>query len=74
MRLPLLSAKELSSILHKMGFILKRQKGSHLFFYHPDGRSAVVPYHPNEKIDEGLLNKIVKKDLRVEGEEFFKFI
>jgi len=41
-----------------------------MFFMHPDGRSTLVPNHPGEKIDRGLLNKIVKKDLRMEREEF----
>ena len=48
-KLPLLSANELSKILVKMGFLLKRQEGSHVFFQHSDGRTTVVPNHPGEK-------------------------
>lgn len=55
-KLPLLSAKELAPILKKLGFELKRQKGSHRFFEHPDGRTTVVPNHPGEDVDRGLLN------------------
>lgn len=47
-----------------------RQKGGHAFFRHPDGRTTMVPVHPGEKIDRGLLNKIIKKDLEVSREEF----
>ena len=69
-KLPLFSAKELSGILKKLGFEKIRQKGSHAFFRHPDRKATMVPVHPGEKIDRGLLNKIIKKDLRVSREEF----
>lgn len=74
MKLPLLNAQELSRILKKLGFELKRQEGSHMFFSHPDGRTTVVPNHGGEDIDRGLLNKIVKHDLKVEREEFLEFV
>ena len=73
-KLPLLSANELSKILVKMGFLLKRQEGSHVFFQHSDGRTTVVPNHPGEKIDRGLLNKIIKKDIQIEREEFLRYV
>ena len=69
-RLPLLKARELAKILAKLGFILVRQEGSHMFFRHTDGRTTVVPNHPGEEIDRGLLNKIIRKDLQIEREEF----
>lgn len=72
-KLPLLSAQELSKILKKIGFELIRQEGSHMFFEHPDGRTTVIPNHPAEDVDRGLLNKIVKHDLKMEREEFLKF-
>jgi len=33
-----------------------------------------VPNHPGEKVDRGLLNKIIKKDLDIKREEFLKYI
>ena len=45
-----------------------------MFFVHPDGRTTLVPYHSGEKIDRGLLNKIIKKDLRMEREEFLQLL
>jgi predicted RNA binding protein YcfA (HicA-like mRNA interferase family) len=71
-KLPILSAKELIKILLKIGFELKRQKGSHKFFQHPDGRTTVVPDHGNENIDRGLLNKIIKQDLLMSVEEYLE--
>lgn len=40
---------------------------------HADGRTTTIPNHPGEDIDRGLLNKIVKKDLGIEREEFMKY-
>jgi predicted RNA binding protein YcfA (HicA-like mRNA interferase family) len=71
-RLPLLTAKELMKILLKIGFVQKRQKGSHVFFEHPDGRITVIPNHPGEIIDRGLLHKIIRHDLLMDIVEFTK--
>lgn len=73
-KLPLLTAKELAKTLIKMGFQLLRQEGSHAFFRHPDGRTTVVPFHAGEEIDRGLLNKIIKKDLRITRQEFENYL
>lgn len=73
-KLPLLSAKEFFKILHRLGFQKIRQEGSHIFFRHPDGRTTVVPYHTGEDLDRGLLNKIIKKDLRITREEFMRHL
>ena len=69
-KLPLLKAKEVIKILYELGFIFRRQKGSHMFFEHPDGRTTVIPNHPSEQIDRGLLNKIIKQDLQLDPEDF----
>ena len=71
-KVPLLTAREVAKILERLGFVFKRQKGSHMFFEHPDGRTTVIPNHPSEKIDRGLLNKIIKHDLQINREEFLK--
>lgn len=73
-KLPLLNAREMSKILQKIGFEMKRQEGSHMFFEHPDGRTTIIPNHGGEDIDRGLLNKIVKHDLKMERDEFMKYV
>ena len=72
-KLPLMTAKDITKVLEKMGFECKRQKGSHMFFENPDGRTTVIPNHPGEKVDRGLLNKIIKHDLQLTREEFLKY-
>jgi len=57
-------------IIVGLGFELKRQKGSHKFFQHCDGRTTVIPDHGSEQIDRGLLNKIIKQDLMMSIEDF----
>jgi len=69
-KLPLISAIELIKILSKIGFNAVRQEGSHVFLRHEDGRTTVVPNHPSEKLDRGLLNKILKKDVKISRKEF----
>ncbi len=73
MKLPLLSANELIRVLKKMGFEEIRQRGSHKYFKHPDGRSTVVPMHSNRDIGRGLLRKILN-EIEIEREEFFKYL
>lgn len=69
-RLHPLKALYLIKVLNKLGFVIIRQKGSHVFLRHSDGRTTVVPVHSDENIDRGLLNKIIKKDLGISIEEF----
>jgi len=71
-KLPMITAKELIKIILKLDFELKRQKGSHKFFQHKDGRTTVIPDHGTEQIDRGLLNKIIKQDLMMTIEAFLK--
>ena len=69
-----MTAREVIKILKKIGFELKRQEGSHMFFEHEDGRTTTIPNHPGEELDRGLLNKIIKHDLQVTREEFMKYL
>lgn len=70
MKLPLLSSKELCKFLEKEGFQLIRQKGSHCFYRHPDGRTTVVPVHTNKDIKRTLL-KAILDEINMTREEFF---
>ncbi|MGD0282424.1 MAG: type II toxin-antitoxin system HicA family toxin, partial [Dissulfurispiraceae bacterium] len=59
-RLPSLTGKQVIAALKKAGFVTERQKGSHAFLRHPDGRATVVPAHTAETIGPGLLSKILR--------------
>ncbi|HIJ11229.1 TPA: type II toxin-antitoxin system HicA family toxin [Candidatus Woesearchaeota archaeon] len=71
-KLPLIKANKVIKILGKLGFEVKRQKGSHIFLAHPDGRTTVIPNHPGEDLDRGLLNKILKHDVKIQREIFLE--
>lgn len=71
-KLPLLDAKELIKILNKMGFELVRQRGSHIYLKHKDGRCTVVPLHSGRDIGRGLLKRILN-EIDTSREEFLKF-
>lgn len=43
-----------------------------MVYKHQDGRKTTIPYHAGEEIGPGLLNKIIKKDLKITREEFIK--
>ncbi|MEK6760809.1 MAG: type II toxin-antitoxin system HicA family toxin [Nanoarchaeota archaeon] len=73
-KLPQITAKEFIKILEKIGFKVMRQEGSHVFLRNEDGRTTVVPNHPGEKLDRGLLNKIIKKDVGLTREDFEKLL
>ena len=73
-KLPQTTAKDLIKILQKIGFKIMRQEGSHVFLRNDDGRTTVVPNHPGEKLDRGLLNKIIKKDVQISRDEFLNLI
>lgn len=63
--------EKICTTLEKFGFVRSRQKGSHIFYRHPDGRTTVVPFHKGEDISKGLLAKIIR-DCEVSKEEFFE--
>lgn len=73
-KLPLLSAREIIKIINKLDFKFIRQEGSHMFFEHSDGRTAVIPNHPGQDIGRGLLGKIIKYDLQISRKKFEKLL
>lgn len=44
-----------------MGFVLIRQKGSHAFYKHPDGRYTTLPHHPGRDLGRPLIHKILRE-------------
>lgn len=73
MKLRALPPQKIIKTLGKIGFEIVRQKGSHAFLKHPDGRATVVPVHHGEEIGRGLLRKIIK-DAKLTRDEFLKLV
>mgnify|MGYP001565122024 CR=1 len=72
-RIPMLKTRDIMRVLISLGFRLIRQRGSHAFFQHPDGRSTLVPSHGGEDIGRGLLRQILR-EVELSPEEFLKHL
>jgi predicted RNA binding protein YcfA (HicA-like mRNA interferase family) len=68
--LPVIKGKDLVIFLETIGFVIIRQKGSHVRLKSDDGRYTSVPVHSGEEIPKGLLRKIIREDLEMDLEEF----
>ena len=68
-KLPIVDARTLERILLKWGFVIVRQKGSHVFYRHPDGRYTTIPHHKGQNISRPLIRKILN-EIQATPEEF----
>jgi predicted RNA binding protein YcfA (HicA-like mRNA interferase family) len=59
-KLPNVTAPALITALEKIGFVIIRQKGSHVRMKHDDGRVVTIPVHTGKDIGKGLLLKILR--------------
>ncbi|HSE38858.1 MAG TPA: type II toxin-antitoxin system HicA family toxin [Blastocatellia bacterium] len=60
------------AFLKSLGFRQSRQRGSHKFFRHPDGRTATIPFHKGEDLGRGITDKILK-DVEQTREDFLEW-
>jgi predicted RNA binding protein YcfA (HicA-like mRNA interferase family) len=70
--IPVLKPQEVIRILEAMGFLVVRQRGSHIQLRHEDGRATTVPMHKGRDISPSLLRKIVS-DTRLTMDEFLRY-
>jgi predicted RNA binding protein YcfA (HicA-like mRNA interferase family) len=65
-KLPVLKYDEVIKILEKVGFVFKRQKGSHKIFKR-DSVGITVPCHDGRSLKVGTLKNIIRQaDISVE--------
>ena len=72
-RLLLVDAKTLEKFILRLGFKIKRQKGSHVFYRHPDGRYTTIPHHGNKELSRSLLRAILQQ-INVSPEEYISLL
>ena len=70
--MPSATARDFQRVARLLGFILKRQKGSHERWNHPDGRAVTIPIHSGQEIGPPLFGKIILKQLGITLDEFQK--
>jgi predicted RNA binding protein YcfA (HicA-like mRNA interferase family) len=56
-------------MLFKLGFERVRQKGSHVFYRHPDGRTTSVPHHRGRDLARPLLKEILR-EIELNSDEY----
>ncbi len=70
-KLPIVKVKILEKFLFYLGFEVKRQSGSHVFYRHQDGRYTTLPHHGNQEIGRSLLRQILR-EIVVSPEQFIE--
>jgi len=60
-KLKLIDARRMEKLLIKLGFAKVRQKGSHAFYRHPDGRTTTVPHHKGRLLARPLIREILRE-------------
>lgn len=68
-RLPIVDFKKMERVLVNLGFQAARQKGSHVLYRHPDGRTTTLPKHPNRDLARPLIREILR-EIEISPDQF----
>jgi len=68
-KLSIVDAKTMEKLLLKLGFEPTRQKGSHIFYRHPDGRTTTLPFHQGRDLSRPLIREILR-EIELTPEQF----
>ena len=60
-KLPLIDAERMEKLLLLLGFNKVRQKGSHAFYRHPDGRTTTIPHHSGRILARPLIRELLRE-------------
>lgn len=72
-KIPVVDAKTFEKILLGLGFEFLRQKGSHAFYRHPDGRYTTLPFHGKQDITRPLVRQILR-EIELSPERFISLL
>jgi predicted RNA binding protein YcfA (HicA-like mRNA interferase family) len=70
-RLPIVDFKAMERVLFRLGFKAVRQRGSHVFYRHPDGRTTTLPCHPGRDFARPLIREILR-EIELTPDEFIR--
>ncbi len=65
----MIDAKMMEKFLLELGFQIVRQKGSHVFYRHTDGRITTVPFHSNKDLARPLIRQILN-EIKITVDEY----
>lgn len=72
-RLQIIDAKRMEKLLFRLGFEKIRQKGSHAFYRHIDGRTTTVPFHGGRALARPLIREILR-EIEITVEDYNKYL
>jgi predicted RNA binding protein YcfA (HicA-like mRNA interferase family) len=72
-KLPMVNFKTMDKLLHHLGFAAVRQKGSHVFYRHEDGRTTTLPHHGNRDLARPLMREILR-EISLSPDEFVELL
>lgn len=72
-RLRIIDARKMEKLLFKLGFERIRQKGSHVFYRHPDGRTTSVPHHRGRDLARPLIKEILR-EIELNSDEYEEYL
>lgn len=72
-RLPVVDFKTMDRLLRKLGFEPIRQRGSHVFYRHPDGRTTTLPSHPGRDLARPLVREILR-EIEITVEQYREYL
>lgn len=59
--MPSATARDFQRVAGQLGFVKRRQTGSHERWTHPDGRAVTIPIHGGKSIGPPLFFKILRQ-------------
>jgi len=72
-RLKLIDAREMERLLFRLGFEKVRQKGSHAFYRHPDGRTTTLPHHKGRMLARPLVREILR-EIEISVQDYARYL
>jgi predicted RNA binding protein YcfA (HicA-like mRNA interferase family) len=72
-KLQIIDAKKMERLLLHLGFEKTRQKGSHVFYRHPDGRTTTIPHHKGIVLARPLIREILR-EIELTVDDYDKYL
>ena len=72
-KLKLIDARRMEKLLLRLGFEKVRQKGSHAFYRHADGRTTTLPHHKGRILARPLIREILR-EIEITVEDYNSYL
>jgi predicted RNA binding protein YcfA (HicA-like mRNA interferase family) len=72
-KLPRVTARQMATVLERLGFSLTRQSGSHQIYRNAEGKRATIPYHAAKILHPKVLKSILR-DAELSTEDLEKLL